>query len=84
MDSWKEYWAMFDVLCTSLEQRGETDTMQSLRECQRYVNGLTDGWWDFLERFRSAVKYSDVSLLEHERELIATLESTLHEALTKR
>lgn len=84
MDSWKEYWAMFDVLCASLEQRGQTDTVQSLRECQRYVTGLTDGWWDFLDRFRATASVAEKLLLPTERDLIATLDSTLHRALTNR
>jgi hypothetical protein len=72
MDSWKEYWAIFDVLCSSLEQRGETDTVQSLRKCQRYVNGLTDGWWDFLDHFRATVRVAEKFLLPTERDLVAT------------
>lgn len=84
MNSWQQYWEVFDALCASLEQRGKHATVQGLRDSQRYVNGLTDGWWDFLKHFRSTVKVADMELLQHERELIATLDSTLHDALTKR
>ena len=84
MDSRQQYWEVFDELCSSLEQRGELAVVKSLRDSQRYVNGLTDGWWDFLEHFRSAVKAVDKDVRQHERELITTLDSTLHDVLTKR
>ena len=84
MDSWEQYWEVFENLCASLEQRGESTIVQGLRDDQRYVNGLTDGWWDFLEQFRSTVKDADKNLLEYERQLVATLDSTLQKALTKR
>lgn len=84
MDSWEQYWELFDKLCASLDQRGEIAIVESLRDSQRSVNGLTDGWWDFLVRFRSTVKEADKDLLPMERGIIATLDSTLHTALTKR
>lgn len=84
MESWNQYWDMFDKLCLSLEQRGESDLAQNLRDSQRYVNGLTDGWWDFLERFRALVVLEDKRLLPDEQKLVSTLDSTLHRALTNR
>ena len=84
MDPWTQYWDEFDRLCLSLEQRGGSDLVRSLRDSQRYVNGLTDGCWDLLERFRTISKEAENDLLLDERELIATLEISLYQALTNR
>jgi hypothetical protein len=53
IESWSDYWLLFEVLCQSLRAAGESRAVQALRGAQGSVNGLTDGWHDFLNALRS-------------------------------
>ena len=52
VESWSDYWLLFEVLCQSLRAAGESKAVQALRGAQGSVNGLTDGWQDFLDGLR--------------------------------
>lgn len=52
VESWSDYWLLFEVLCQSLRAAGESRAVQALRGAQGSVNGLSDGWHDFLDGLR--------------------------------
>src|SRR5690606_37423449 len=50
VESWEEYWKLFDNLCNSLNLDNKQFIVTELKDAQQYVNGLTDGWYEFLDR----------------------------------
>ncbi len=78
----KDYWNKFDLLCSELEIEGRQDLAAELRDAQSYVNGLTDGWYDFLDAFEKIIAVHE--LKELTRQLAITLIETLKYRLEKR
>jgi hypothetical protein len=52
---WKDYWLIFDVVCESLISRELIEIVDKLKDAQLYVNGLTDGWFEFYTRLESII-----------------------------
>jgi len=50
-----DYWKKFDLLCSELELEGNQKLFSELQGARLYVNGLTDGGYDFLNSFEKAV-----------------------------
>ena len=68
------------MLYSNIEKKNEL-IAQQLRQIQSYINGLTDGWYDFLTSFKKIVSdnFNNIALedLELADLLIATLENSL-------
>lgn len=75
-----EYWELYQMLYSNIEKKNEL-IAQQLRQIQSYINGLTDGWYDFLTSFKKIVSdnFNNIALedLELADLLIATLENSL-------
>ena len=54
--SWDDYWKIFDELCNSLTKQDKTEIVTEFKDAQKYVNGFTDGWFDFLDKFNTIYK----------------------------
>ena len=44
----KEYWIQFDELCNSILKNGNQNAFDELKDAKLYVNGMTDGWYEFI------------------------------------
>ena len=55
IESWSEYWNYYDSLCKSIN---DVELMNDLNQAKKYVNGMTDGWYGFLNAFESAISNS--------------------------
>lgn len=55
IEGWSEYWNYYDSLCKSIN---DEELIKELNEAKKYVNGMTDGWYDFLNAFESAISNS--------------------------
>ena len=64
-DNWNDFWQDFDELCRVLEENGKSDVVEQIKHAQKYVNGLTDGWHDFLDQFEET-KNTNLSRLNKE------------------
>lgn len=64
--NWKDYWNQFDSLVQTIRERGHTGLADDLKFAQEYVNGLTDGWFEFVSRFQQAMDLHSVSLKDEE------------------
>ncbi len=75
----KDYWKKFDLLCSELKSKGKNKMVNELREAQSKVNGLTDGWYDFLKSFEKTVKAQKLDDQTHQQAeaLIETLKNQL-------
>lgn len=51
-NSWSDYWKYFDDLCHQLEACGKKNIAKDLKFAQLCVNGMTDGWYGFLEKLK--------------------------------
>lgn len=81
IESWADYWGLFDKLCLSLIDHGRGEVAATLREAQQYVNGLTDGWHEFLVRFQQVVDNNNESLNGYERDLGNCLIKMLNQSI---
>jgi hypothetical protein len=84
IETWEGYWNLFDELCHSLTAHDQTEVVVDLREAQRYVNGLTDGWHEFLNYFQQAMKHKKKAFDKTERDLADYLVQTLKQSLSRR
>jgi hypothetical protein len=82
--SWNDYWKVFDDLCTSLTNQGKTEIVEEFKDAQKYVNGLTDGWFGFLEKFKTAYKDVITELKVEDKEKSELLIDTLTASLKRR
>jgi len=52
----KEYWSQYDELCRSILANGNQLAYDELKKAALYVNGMTDGWFEFLIAFETALE----------------------------
>ncbi len=82
--TWNDYWMFFDKLCITLEKNDKNELFEELRDAQRYANGLTDGWFDFLKAFEGVIINNKNIMNNEENKLATSLISTLKQVLKKR
>jgi hypothetical protein len=83
LKSWDDYWKLFDNLCETLCNNNKKEIAHQLKEAQKYVNGLSDGWYEFLFHFKRTVE-SNIELLdEKERKQSELLITSLHHSLNR-
>lgn len=46
------YWDTFDKYCASLTKKNQLEVVAKLKDAKKYVNGLTDGWYEYLIRVK--------------------------------
>lgn len=71
----QEYWTKFDLLCVELEDDSKQELADELRIAKSYVNGLTDGWYEFLNAFEKTIETHEFN--EQSRKLARKLIETL-------
>ena len=47
-----DYWIKYQEFCDNLKLKGELEIVERLADAQKYVNGMTDGWYEFLSKLR--------------------------------
>ena len=75
-----DYWKTYDALCQDVQQNGNEELAYKLKDIKGYVNGLTDGWYEFLYAFETTIDQSRALSVEHHekgRLLIDTLKENL-------
>jgi len=55
IDNWTDYWHYFNNLIKSLNDDQKTSCISELRDAQMHVNGMTDGWFEFLIAFEKTI-----------------------------
>jgi len=81
--TWDDYWKNFDQLCSMLTMNNKTKIETELQKAKRYVNGLTDGWYDFLNAFTAIIDNNKKDLSTEEHQLAEFLLSSLKKSLNK-
>lgn len=64
-NSWDDYWFIFNNLIESLKSDNNKDNIVlELKDAQKSVNGLTDGWFDFKLAFENILKKNKINMTE--------------------
>lgn len=53
-NNWSKYWQRYDMLCHNIKSENEL-LAERLIDAKLYVNGLTDGWYEFLNMFKGLI-----------------------------
>ena len=82
--SWEEYWKLFDDLCNSLNLDNKQFVVTELKDAQKHVNGLTDGWHEFLDKFEKVNDAHYKIFSQEQNNLTKTLIQNLKNSLSNR
>lgn len=82
--SWLEYWKIFDDLIDLLNSENKTDIALEFINAQKYVNGLTDGWYEFKSAFENSLNANRQNFTVEQNHIANFLLSTLNKSLTNR
>jgi hypothetical protein len=84
INTWDDYWKIFDDLCGSLKNQNKTKFIEELFFARLLVNGLTDGWQDFLNMFKQIYDKNANDLLPEDIERCKILIEALTMSLKSR
>ncbi len=82
--SWGDYWQQFDRLIELLAADGREEIIAELRYAQGYVNGMTDGWFDYMIALEDVIKDHKGDLTAGQAALAAYLLSAIKTVLLSR
>ena len=84
ISGWQDFWKIFDELISLLYSDKKTTIIAELKDAQKYVNGLTDGWYEFKFAFAKSLNSNRPNLTAEQNEIADFLLTTLNKALTNR
>jgi hypothetical protein len=84
LTNWEDYWKIFDQLLDLLDANNRTDIISEFKDAQKYVNGLTDGWYDFKFAFEKTLKANRHNLTEEQIYIADFLLDEVNKSLTNR
>ena len=82
--SWLDYWNLFNELIELLKSDNKTEIIVDFKNAQKYVNGLTDGWYEFKFSFEKSINANRQNMTEQQNEIAAFLLTTINKTLTNR
>lgn len=84
LNGWQDFWKIFDELIDLLHSDKKTIIIDEFKDAQKYVNGLTDGWYEFKFAFEESLKSNRQHLTAEQNEIADFLIMTLNKSLTNR
>ena len=84
MTSWDDYWKTFDLLIDKLKQVGQGQIVNELKDAQRYVNGMTDGWFDFKTGMETIMQVYKDKMAADQVDILSDLIEGLTDSLNRR
>lgn len=72
-NSWSDYWSIFDKLISKLKENNLEQVIVELEDAQLYVNGLTDGWFEFKTRLKTILKNNKKHLNDEQIQILKFL-----------
>ena len=81
---WQDYWEIFDELIEQLLSENKSEIIAEFKDAQKYVNGLTDGWYEFKFAFEKALNSNRQNITEEQNKIADFLLTTLNKSLTNR
>lgn len=77
------FWDNYDNLIEDFKKSNKVDLADKLSQVKRYVNGLTDGWYDFKNGLYEILN-SNESIEEEEKKRIKGIIKLTDKALRRR
>lgn len=84
LTGWQDYWKNFDELIEQLLSENKSKIIAEFKDAQKYVNGLTDGWYEFKFAFEKALNLNRQNMTEEQNKIADFLLTTLNKSLTNR
>ena len=84
LTGWQDFWKIFDKLIDQLQSEKKTMIIDEFKDAQKYVNGLTDGWFEFKIAFEKSLRSNRQNLTAEQNEIADFLITTLNKSLTNR
>ena len=69
LSGWQDYWKLFDGLISLLNSDNKEEVSAELKDAQKYVNGLTDGWYEFKFAFEKVLRSNRVKMTSEQTEI---------------
>lgn len=82
--SWQDYWKIFDELISLLNIDDQLEIVSEFKDAQKYVNGLTDGWYEFKFAFEKSLKSNSQNMTNEQNQIADFLLSSLTKSLNNR
>ena len=68
---WQDFWKIFNELIDLLQLDKKTMIIDEFKDAQKYVNGLTDGWYKFKFALEKSLKSNRQHLTAEQIEIAA-------------
>ena len=76
----QDFWNLFDQLIELLKKDHQTDIISKLKNSQKHVNGMTDGWYEFKIAFEKALIASRPNMTKEQNRLADFLLESLNKS----
>jgi hypothetical protein len=84
LTDWQDYWKIFDELIEQLTSENKIEIVAEFEEAQKYVNGLTDGWYEFKFALEKSINSNKQNMTEEQYQIAEFLLTTLNKSLINR
>ena len=84
LTGWQDYWKIFDELIELLKADNQEQIILEFKDAQLYVNGLTDGWFEFKSAFEKSLQANRNKITVDQTDIADFLILTLNKSLTNR
>ena len=84
LNGWQDFWEIFDELIDLLHSEKKAMIIDEFKDAQKYVNGLTDGWYEFKFAFEKSLISNRQHMTAEQKEIADFLITTLNKSLTNR
>jgi hypothetical protein len=81
LSGWQDYWKLFDELISLLNSDNNGEISTELKDAQKYVNGLTDGWYEFKFAFEKSLQSNRLKMTSEQTDIANFLIMTLNKSL---
>ncbi|HMT34393.1 MAG TPA: hypothetical protein PKC41_00965 [Chitinophagaceae bacterium] len=68
IQDWSDYWNRFEMLCDIFTRSNRHQIKDDFMEAQSNVNGMTDGWFEFVIRLEKYINKHKFNLNKDELE----------------
>jgi hypothetical protein len=82
LSSSQDYWDLFNELIELLEADNKTSIVSDFKNAQKYLNGLTDGWYEFKYALEKSLKSNRQLMTEKQINITEFLISSLNQSLS--
>jgi hypothetical protein len=84
INSWSDYWSIFDKLINLLEAENKDNIVLDLKDAKKYLNGLTDGWYEFKIAMEKTMNSNRQLMSAEQIQIAEFLSTTLDKSLSNR